>query len=84
MKNLIYWDNLYLIMDMGILVQICNLLNYVKSVFRLIFWRIFAALMLIYDLPTFEYGRKEILHTSLLEVRAGSLEGRRIAKESGR
>jgi hypothetical protein len=43
MKNLIYEDNLYLIGDMGILVQICNLLNYVKFIFGLIFWRIFAA-----------------------------------------
>ena len=43
MKNRIYADNLYLIGDMGILVQICNLLNYVKFVFGLIFWRIFAA-----------------------------------------
>lgn len=43
MKNLIYADNIYLIGDMGFLIQICNLLNYVKSVFRLIFWRIFAA-----------------------------------------
>ena len=39
---------------------------------------------LIYELPTLEYGRKEILHTALLEVRAVSLEGRRIAQESGR
>lgn len=43
MKNLIYVDNIYLIGDMGILVQICNLLNYVKFIFGLIFWRIFAA-----------------------------------------
>nr|DAG41198.1 MAG TPA: hypothetical protein [Caudoviricetes sp.]DAP90251.1 MAG TPA: hypothetical protein [Caudoviricetes sp.] len=43
MKNRIYADNLYLIGDMGILVQICNLLNYVKFIFGLIFWRIFAA-----------------------------------------
>lgn len=43
MKNLIYDDNIYLIGDMGKMVQICNLLNYVKYVFRLIFWRIFAA-----------------------------------------
>lgn len=43
MKNLIYVDNVYLIGDMGKMIQICNLLNYVKSVFRLIFWRIFAA-----------------------------------------
>nr|DAG47606.1 MAG TPA: hypothetical protein [Caudoviricetes sp.] len=43
MKNRIYEDNLYLIRDMGILVQICNLLNYVKFIFGLIFWRIFAA-----------------------------------------
>lgn len=43
MKNLIYADNIYLIWDMGILVQICNLLNYVKFIFGLIFWRIFAA-----------------------------------------
>jgi hypothetical protein len=43
MKNLIYTDNIYLIGDMGKMVQICILLNYVKSVFRLIFWRIFAA-----------------------------------------
>lgn len=43
MKNRIYEDNLYLIGDMGILVQICNLLNYVKFIFGLIFWRIFAA-----------------------------------------
>ena len=37
MKNLIYADNIYLIWDMGILIQICNLLNYVKSIFGLIF-----------------------------------------------
>lgn len=37
MKNLIYVDNIYLIGDMGNLVQICNLLNYVKFVFGLIF-----------------------------------------------
>lgn len=43
MKNRIYEDNLYLIGDMGILVQICNLLNYVKFIFGLIFLRIFAA-----------------------------------------
>jgi hypothetical protein len=43
MKNLIYADNIYLIVDMGILIQICNLLNYVKFIFGLIFWRIFAA-----------------------------------------
>lgn len=43
MKNLIYADNIYLIGDMGILIQICNLLNYVKFIFSLIFWRIFAA-----------------------------------------
>ena len=43
MKNLIYADNIYLIGDMGKMVQICNLLNYVKFVFCLIFWRIFAA-----------------------------------------
>ena len=43
MKNQIYTDNIYLIGDMGKMLQICNLLNYVKSVFRLIFWRIFAA-----------------------------------------
>jgi hypothetical protein len=43
MKNLIYADNIYLIGDMGKMVQICILLNYVKSVFRLIFWSIFAA-----------------------------------------
>lgn len=43
MKNRIYADNLYLIGDMGILVQICNLLNYVKFIFGFIFWRIFAA-----------------------------------------
>ena len=43
MKNLIYADNVYLIWDMGILIQICNLLNYVKFIFGLIFWRIFAA-----------------------------------------
>lgn len=43
MKNLIYTDNRYLMRDMGNLVQIYNLLNYVKSEFRLIFWRIFAA-----------------------------------------
>ena len=43
MKNLIYADNIYLISYMGILVQICNLLNYVKFIFGLIFWRIFAA-----------------------------------------
>ena len=43
MKNLIYEDNIYLIVDMGILIQICNLLNYVKFIFGLIFWSIFAA-----------------------------------------
>jgi hypothetical protein len=43
MKNPIYADNIYLIWDMGILIQICNLLNYVKFIFGLIFWRIFAA-----------------------------------------
>lgn len=43
MKNLIYVDNIYLIGDMGKMLQICNLLNYVKSIFGLIFWRIFAA-----------------------------------------
>lgn len=43
MKNLIYSDNIYLIWDMGILIQIYNLLNYVKFIFGLIFWRIFAA-----------------------------------------
>lgn len=43
MENRIYEDNLYLIGDMGILVQICNLLNYVKFIFGLIFWCIFAA-----------------------------------------
>ena len=43
MKNMIYADNIYLIWDMGILIQICNLLNYVKFIFGLIFWRIFAA-----------------------------------------
>lgn len=43
MKNLIYADNIYLIWDMGILIQIYNLLNYVKFIFGLIFWRIFAA-----------------------------------------
>lgn len=43
MKNLIYADNIYLIGDMGEMVQICNLLNYVKFIFDLIFWRIFAA-----------------------------------------
>lgn len=43
MKNRIYADNIYLIWDMGNLIQICNLLNYVKSVFGLIFWCIFAA-----------------------------------------
>lgn len=43
MKNLIYVDNIYLIGNMGKMVQICNLLNYVKFVFGLIFWRIFAA-----------------------------------------
>ena len=43
MKNLIYVDNIYLIGDMWKMVQICNLLNYVKFIFGLIFWRIFAA-----------------------------------------
>lgn len=43
MKNLIYADNIYLIWNTGILIQICNLLNYVKFIFGLIFWRIFAA-----------------------------------------
>lgn len=43
MKNRIYVDKPYLIGDMGKMVQICNLLNYVKFVFGLIFWRIFAA-----------------------------------------
>lgn len=33
MKNLIYVDNIYLIGDMGKMVQIYNLLNYVKFVF---------------------------------------------------
>ena len=40
---MIYADNIYLIVDIGILIQICNLLNYVKFIFGLIFWRIFAA-----------------------------------------
>jgi hypothetical protein len=43
MKNLIYADSIYLIGDMGIFIQICNLLNYVKFIFGLIFLRIFAA-----------------------------------------
>lgn len=43
MKNQIYEDKIYLIVDMGIFVQICILLNYVKFIFGLIFWRIFAA-----------------------------------------
>ena len=43
MKNRVYADNIYLIGDMGKMVQIYNLLNYVKFVFGLIFWRIFAA-----------------------------------------
>ena len=43
MKNMIYEYNIYLIGDMGNMVQICNLLNYVKFIFGLIFWRIFAA-----------------------------------------
>lgn len=43
MKNLIYVDNIYLIGDMGKMAQIYNLLNYVKFIFGLIFWRIFAA-----------------------------------------
>lgn len=43
MKNQIYADNIYLIGDMGKMVQNCNLLNYVKFVFGLFFWRIFAA-----------------------------------------
>ena len=43
MKNQIYTDNIYLIWYMGKIVQFCNLLNYVKFVFGLIFWRIFAA-----------------------------------------
>ena len=43
MKNQIYADNIYLICDMGKIVQFCNLLKYVKFVFGLIFWRIFAA-----------------------------------------
>lgn len=43
MKNRIYTDNPYLIRDTGILIQIRNLLNYVKFFFGLIFWRIFAA-----------------------------------------
>lgn len=43
MKNLIYADNIYLIGDMGKMAQICNLLNYVKFIFGLIFCRIFAA-----------------------------------------
>ena len=43
MKTRIYMDNIYLIGDMGILIQICDLLNYVKFVFGLIFCRIFAA-----------------------------------------
>lgn len=37
MENRIYEDNQYLMRDMGNLVQICNLLNYVKFVFGLIF-----------------------------------------------
>lgn len=43
MENRIYEDNQYLMRDMGNLVQICNLLNYVKFVFGLIFRCIFAA-----------------------------------------
>ena len=43
MKNPIYADNIYVIGDMGKIVQIYNLLNYVKFIFGLIFWRIFAA-----------------------------------------
>ena len=43
MENLIYADNIYLIGDMGEMVQICILLNYVKFIFGLIFWCIFAA-----------------------------------------
>lgn len=43
MKNRIYADNIYLIGYMGKMVQICNLLNYVKFVFGLFFGRIFAA-----------------------------------------
>lgn len=43
MENRIYENNQYLMRDMGNLVQICNLLNYVKFVFGLIFWCIFAA-----------------------------------------
>ena len=43
MKNRIYADNLYLIWDTGNLIRIFNLLNYVKFIFGLIFFRIFAA-----------------------------------------
>ena len=43
MKNLIYADNMYSIGGIGKMVQICNLLNYVKFAFGLIFFRIFAA-----------------------------------------
>lgn len=54
MKNLIYADNIYLIGDMGKMVQICNLLNYVKFIFGLIFWCIFAAQM--FDLRITDFG----------------------------
>ena len=37
MKNLIYADNIDLIGDMGQMVQICNLLNYVTFIFGFIF-----------------------------------------------
>lgn len=58
MKNLIYADNIYLIGDMGKIVQICNLLNYVKFIFGLIIWRIFAAQMFDLRITDFEIWQK--------------------------
>ena len=42
-KTRIYAENMYLIGDTGKMVQICNLLNYVKFFSGLFFCRIFAA-----------------------------------------
>jgi len=38
MKNQIYADNVYLIGDMWEMVQTCDLLNYVKFFFGLVFF----------------------------------------------
>lgn len=57
MKNQIYAYNIYLIGDMGKMVQICNLLNYVKFVFGLFFGVYLQHKCLIYELPTLKYGR---------------------------